>query len=181
MDDKVPATSRYMMLAYFSKEPRDPSHPFACCLRLDVARLSPTPFRGVLVWEFANKRTVGDRYPSSYTVRHTVICETVRKRSTLSREHFLHTRRVVCISFWTTSHLLLLLLLLALRVLQQTDSNASLISLSNGLSTDDVHNTPGDFSCVYYWVYSRGPFSAVGASGKVSCGSTTNEVGEAAD
>ena len=140
--------------------------------------VSLPPFRGMLTWKFANKRTFGDRYPSSYTVKHTVICEIIGERSTLSREHFLYIVRVVCISFWTTSRLLLLL---ALRVLQQTDSNASLISLSNGLSTDDVHNTPGDFSCVYYWVYSRGPFSAVGASGKVSCGSTTNEVGEAAD
>ena len=63
MVDKVSATSRYMRLAYYSKE--SPPHQSACCcLRLDVARLSPPcPFRGILIWEFANKRTVGDRYP----------------------------------------------------------------------------------------------------------------------
>ena len=49
------------------------------------------------------------------------------ERSTLSREHLYIGRGVVCISFWTTSRLLL-----ALRVLHQTDSNVSLISLSNG-------------------------------------------------
>ena len=90
--------------------------------------VSLPPFRGMLTWKFANKRTFGDRYPSSYTVKHTVICEIIGERSTLSREHFLYIVRVVCISFWTTSRLLLLL---ALRVLHQTDSNASLISLSN--------------------------------------------------
>ena len=80
-------------------------------------------------------------------MKHTVICEIIGERSTLSREHFLYKVRVVCISFWTTI-VVFFFFLLCVSCTRPTRTLHLYLYQTNS-STDDVRNTPGAFSCVY--------------------------------